>query len=258
MLNKIGLQTFTIRKNIKSPDGLEKTLEFYLRMGINNFELSRIKFDEGVLNALSKLKETHGINYTACQITLKKIISNFDFLMEFCSKLDIHFIEVSVIPAGSFLAGRKGIVELAAKLNELGKKMEHRGVRLLYHHHNFELIKFGEDISFDLLMKSTDADYVNFVCDTYWLAKSGYNPAKFIEGRIDRIKGVHLRDNIFEFKRGKFISRDGALGDGTIDFAAILKNDWHRKIDFYSIEQDTKKPEEDILRSYNYIRKILN
>jgi len=257
MINKIGLQTFTIRKKIKSPEGLEKTLKFYSEMGIKNFELARIKFDESELRVLSKLKETEGINYSACQITLKKIIRKFEFLMEFCLKLDIKYIEVSVIPIGSFLAGRRGITELGAKLTELGKKMAQNGIMLLYHHHNFELIKLGSDISFDVLMNSTDTEYVNFVCDTFWLAKSGYCPAGFIEERIDRIRGVHLKDHIYEFKRGKFISHDGAVGEGTIDFAAVLNLDKHRKIDFYSIEQDTKIPEEDVWMSYNNIRKIL-
>ena len=129
-------------------------------------------------------------------------------------------------------------------------------MKLLFHHHNFELIKFGDDISFDVLMQSTDTEHVNFVCDTYWLAKSGYSPAKFIEDRIQRIKGVHLRDNIFQFKGGKFKTKDGALGYGTIDFASVLKLDKKNKIEFFSIEQDTKSPEEDILKSLDYIKSI--
>ena len=256
MLYKIGLQTFTIRQNIRTPDKLEHTLAFYASKGISNFELAKIKFNSKELNILKALQINCGIRYSACQITLKKIIKNFEFLIDFCSKLNIKYLEVSVIPFMHFIKGKKGILELGRILNELGKKTGQKGIMLLYHHHNFELIKFNNDISLDVLIENTNMEYVNFVCDTYWLARSGYNPVKFTEDRIHRIKGIHLRDNLFEFKKGRFRSTDGALGEGTIDFYSILKPAINKKIDFYSIEQDTNNPEADIMKSLSHIKYI--
>jgi len=256
MINKVGIQTFTIRKQIQTLSRLENTFRYYAKQGIKNFELSRLNFNRDEMLALQKLKDELELTFTASQITLKNIIRNFDFLMEFSTTLGIKYIEVSVIPMRSFLKKEKGIIELSKTLNELGARTKERGIGLLFHHHNFELIKFSDSISFDIIACNTDKELVNFVCDTYWLARSGYDPAKFISDRKDRIKGVHLRDNRFYYKFGKFQSKDTAIGDGTIDFKSIVEDDLENKIDFYSIEQDTPIPQKDIMKSYDYLEKL--
>lgn len=258
MIEKIGLQTFTIRSSLKTKNDIEESLCYYADKGIKKFELSRIKFDRDELEILKKLKREQGIKYSACQITLGKILKHFTFLMEFCNELNIQYLEVSVIPTKNFLKKRKGIEGLSRDLNELGKRTKKYGVSLLYHHHNYELIKFDNQLSLDVLLDNTDAEYVNIVCDTYWIARSGYNPSQFISDRINRIKGVHLRDNLFYYNMGKFKCSDTVIGEGTIDFKSIVELDAKGHIDFYSIEQDSKNPREDVITSYKHIKGLIN
>lgn len=257
MIEKVGIQTFTIRKQLKPVCIMEEALRYYAGFGITSFELSRINFNQSELIVLNKLKKELGLVYTASQITLHKIKSDFDFIMKFNKELGIKYLEVSVIPFMSFIRGKKGILSLSRDLNNLGKRTREHNINLLFHHHNFELIKFEDKISLDLMIEHTDAEVVNYVCDTYWLAKSGYNPAKFIENRISRIKGVHLRDNLLKFKLGRFITTDTTLGNGTIDFSKIIKLDDYNQIDFYSIEQDSECPSKDIERSYSYLKSLV-
>ena len=254
MIEKIGIQTFTIRNNIKTLACLEESFRYYCNIGIKNFELARIHFDEQEMNLLKRLKDELGLEYTACQLTLSKIVKNFDFMINFCRQLDIKYLEVSVIPIQNFIKGKKGILDLCLMLDNLGRKTAEHGVHLLYHHHNFELINFDGITSFDLMIKGTDEKLVSFVCDTYWLAKSGYDPAKFIVKRLSRVKGIHLKDIKLQFKLGKFVTTDTAIGEGTIDFNSVIMLDNNNQIDFYSIEQDTKNPKEDIKRSYTYLK----
>lgn len=257
MIKKIGLQTFTIRKDIKTVSGLENELRHYVSLGIKSFELSRIKFNSEEMEVLKMLKDELGIKYIASQITLGKIKSDFDFMMEFSKKLDIKYLEVSVIPLKNFLKGKEGIKALGRELDKIGKRTKEHGISLLFHHHNFELIKFENKISLDLLIDETDSKLVNFICDTYWIAKSGYNPAKFIADRLSRVRGVHLRDNHFYFKTGKFSSTDTTIGQGTIDFESITALDKQGLIEFYSIEQDTDNPKKDIKQGYDYLKNII-
>ncbi len=225
MIDKIGLQTFTIRNDIKTIVDMEGALRYYNGNGIKRFELARIKFNSEELELLKKLKSELSLSYIASQITLKRILKDFDYLMRFSKELGITYLEVSVIPTLSFLRKKKGIIDLSKKLNELGKRTKEHNVKLLYHHHNYELISYDDKLSLDILIDNTDSDLVNFVCDTYWLARSGYNPAKFIGDRINRIKGLHLRDSKFYHKWSKFDFTDTFIGDGTIDFAEIVKLD---------------------------------
>ncbi len=257
LIDKIGIQTFTIRNQLKTLPEMEYTISSYCEMGIKNFELARIKFSREELLLLKSLKEKYKINFSGSQITFTKINKNLDYLLYFSKELDIKYLEVSVIPMTKFFKGKDGILELCNDLNICGEKIKKSGVKLLYHHHNYELIKYDEKLSFDILLDNTSTDNVNFVCDTYWLARSGYSPFKFIENRITRVRGVHLRDNILEFKLGKFFNSDTYVGNGTIDFQEIKNIESYNFIDFYSIEQSSSNPYIDIEKSYNYLKKIL-
>lgn len=257
MIDKIGLQTFTIRKDIKTLDGLREEFSYFAALGIKNFELSRINFNKDEMEVLKNLKDELNLEYTASQITLRKIIDNFDFMANLSRELDIRYLEVSVIPFKSFIRGKKGIDELSKTLNKLGERTKQENIKLLYHHHNFELINYGEKLSMDILLESTESELVNLVCDTYWLAKSGYNPANFIEERIDRVKGVHLRDSVLKHKLGRFYTTDTTIGEGTIEFGSIMGLDKHNLIDFYSIEQDTSCPKKNIAQGYNHLKSLI-
>ncbi len=257
MLNKIGLQTFTIRNEIKDIQKLEKVLLFFKKQGICNFELSRIKFSEEELVVLKKLHDKKQLNFTAIQVPLHKIKKHFDWYVKFCSQLNIKYIEVSVIPTINFIQGEKGITSLAKTLNKLGKETKKHNINLLYHHHNFELINFGNILSIDKLLNETDEAYVNLVADTYWIAMAGLNPKQFLLKRKNRIKGVHLRDCKMVHKLGKFSLADTTIGKGNINFKEILSCDNELNVDFYSIEQNSENPLQDVKFAYNNIVKCV-
>lgn len=258
MIDKIGIQTFTIRKLIQTPDKMkEKFLELN-KFGIKNFELARISFSEDEMKMLKTLKDTHGIRYSVCQIKLKDIEKKIDWYINFAKTLDIEYLEVSVIPIKSFLQKKKGLLQLSKRLNTLGEKLLNEGIKLLYHHHHYELVNFDEKLGLELLMNHTDSNYLNFVVDTYWLTRGGFDPTHFIDKHHDRIKGVHLRDYDLKFKRGRFSITDATLGQGRINFKSLVKNDAEWTIDFYSIEQATDTPMVDLKRSYEYIKNLID
>ncbi len=250
--HKIGVQTFTVRKHIKSPESLRKTLMKLHKLGFTNFELARIKYNAQTLKVLRELKEELGLTYSTTQIPMNKIKSNFEFLMQFSNQLDIKYIEVSVIPLKNFFKKKVGILDLALELNQLGQKTQEHGVSLLYHHHNFELIKFEGKMSIEYLLENTDSKYVNFVADTYWLAKSGVSPYEFVANHQDRIKGVHIKDVLLVNQLLSFKYTDTTVGQGSVNFKQIINMD----IDFFSIEIDTQNPFADLKSSLEHLTKL--
>jgi sugar phosphate isomerase/epimerase len=252
MIRNLGVQLFTVRKHTETPEALEETLRKLYNMGYRYFELARIQFTPKEMEVLKKLKEELGLIYTTSQIKLPVILKQFDWLMTFSKALDIKSIEVSVIPMKAFLGREKGLCNLAQQLNILGKRMKGKGISLLYHHHNFEMIRLGNERGIDLLMSKTVSGYVNFVADTYWLARSGVEPGGFIEKYDERIKGIHLRDCQYHFKGFKFKFSDSAVGDGTVDFRFLKKI----SNKFLSVEQATDQPFEMLKKSRDYLMKL--
>lgn len=255
MLDRLGVQTFTIRKLIKNSVELRKTLTELGEMGYTHFELARMKYNREELAVLKELQERYHFTYVTCQIKMDVIIKRFDWLMEFSRELKIPTIEVSVIPLKSFLKKREGMLELAEELNALGSRTKEYGVELLYHHHNYELILMDDELGLIHLFNHTDPDLVNFVIDTYWLARSGFNPYSFIKEYEDRVRGVHLRDCNFYHKALSFKFRDEVVGRGSIDFK-MFKSDKLENILFFSVEQDSKNPIEDLKLSYIYLKEM--
>jgi len=257
MIDKIGVQTFTIRKLIQTSEKMkEKFLELN-KLGIKNFELARISFSQSELTMLKTLKEEHEITYSVCQIKLKDIEEKIEWYINFAKTLDISYLEVSVIPIKSFIQKKKGLLKLSKRLNILGEKLLKEDIKLLYHHHHYELVNLDGELGLELLFNHTDPRYVNFVVDTYWLARGGFDPTHFINKYHIRIKGVHLRDYDLKFKRGNFVISDAALGQGRINFESVVKNDFNWAVDFYSIEQATDTPMEDLKISYEYITSLI-
>ena len=94
---------------------------------------------------------------------------------------------------------------------------------------------------------------IKFVHDTYWTAKCGISPAEQIRRFGKRLLGVHLRD-LTLYKTGlKVLSRDAAIGDGVIDFAAVIAEADAAGCEYTVIEQKSATPYADVEKSYKHL-----
>jgi len=146
-----------------------------------------------------------------------------------------------------------GAKNLANILDELGKKADAAGLKLLYHNHDFE---FKEDadgiVPIDYLLENCDPKLVNFQMDLFWVTKAGADPLAYFEKYPGRFKMWHVKDMDTE---GKF----APVGNGTIDFSRILAKKEQSGMEYYMVEQDktfAMKPIEAIKVSHDGIKKI--
>ncbi len=86
-----------------------------------------------------------------------------------------------------FAATVEGIRKIAQAAKELG-------IQLLYHNHDFEFVKIGEEYALDVLYSSIPADLLQTEIDTCWVNVAGVNPAEYIEKYAGRSPVVHLKD----------------------------------------------------------------
>lgn len=118
-----------------------------------------------------------------------------------------------------------------ATLGAFARQAREAGLRLAYHHHDFEFQAAGGVRPFDRLVAGTDPDLVDFELDVYWLARAGEDPAAAIERLAGRVKLVHLKD----------MAPDGAMADvgsGTLDFAALIAAADAAGAEHYFVEHD--------------------
>ncbi|MEQ9581537.1 MAG: sugar phosphate isomerase/epimerase, partial [Arenibacter sp.] len=106
------------------------------------------------------------------------------------------------------------------------------GLKLLYHNHDFELKK-GEDgvVTLDYLLENTDPKYVNFQMDLYWVTKADQDPVAYFTKYPGRFIMWHVKDMD---EQGRF----APVGNGQINFSAILANKKLSGMKYYMVEQD--------------------
>jgi sugar phosphate isomerase/epimerase len=167
-------------------------------------------------------------------------LDNADAMMADVKAAGFQYFVVPVPPMGLFKFNSEnrtmgmtgGAANLAEILTVLGKKAEEAGLELLYHNHDFEFIKDEEGIvTIDYLLENTDAKYVNFQMDLFWVTKAGADPVAYFEKYPGRFKIWHVKDLDAE---GKF----APVGNGTIDFARILAQKELSGMKYYMVEQD--------------------
>jgi inosose dehydratase len=118
----------------------------------------------------------------------------------------------------------------AARLEELGERLQDAGLTLAYHHHMGTVVQTEDEV--DRLMDACD-DSVLLLLDTGHLTFAGGDPVRAAERHADRIAHVHCKD----VRRGvldRSLNRDASFldavldgvftvpGDGCVDYAAVL------------------------------------
>tara|TARA_E500000318_G_scaffold76666_1_gene71343 strand:- start:77 stop:934 length:858 start_codon:yes stop_codon:yes gene_type:complete len=188
-------------------------------------------------------------------------LENADQLIADTKAAGFEYFTIPVPPMGMFTfnrenrtMGMKGSMEdFADILTTLGKKCEASGLKLLYHNHDFEYKNNEDGIKpIEYLLDNTDPKYVNFQMDLYWVTRAEADPVAYFEEYPGRFKLWHVKDMDEE---GRF----APVGEGTIDFARILKEKKTSGMEKYFVEQDMtwdKKPLEVIKISHEGLKEI--
>jgi sugar phosphate isomerase/epimerase len=152
---------------------------------------------------------------------------------------------------------------LAAKLNKAGETCKKAGLQLAYHPHNFEYETMSGQRPIDVLLKETDPKLLALELDVFWSSIAGVSPAQMMAAYKGRVPLLHMKD----LTKGTPVQFDnekvphGAfteVGNGSVDFAAVLKAAPAAGTRYYYVEQDysTGDPLESLRTSYAALKKL--
>ena len=142
------------------------------------------------------------------------------------------------------------LVRTAAAFNRIGERAAARGLRFAYHNHDFEFVRVGGRIPFDLLLDDTDRQFVSFEMDLFWVAKGGADPLAYFERHPGRFPLVHVKD----MAAGQ---RMVEVGRGHIDWRRIFAKRKRAGIEHFFVEHDEPAdPLASVRESYDYLRKL--
>jgi sugar phosphate isomerase/epimerase len=246
---KIGAQLIIWGKVTSS--NIANVLNEITSLGYEGIEAGPDQF-EGTLNPKKMLK-SRGLSLAGLHLSLNQIdMKKVDHALTLLDKLESHYLLFS--GAMGKENSDENYLRNSKLLEEIGEKAKAQGVKICYHNHWQEIINNGRGIK--IICENTSPKYVSLCVDTYWVKCGGLDPLEFINANSERISYLHLKDGTEEqIKNHKFTE----LGQGIIDFSAIMNTIKPLEIEWAVIEQDTttRTPRESMAISRNFLRKKL-
>ena len=253
----IGLNLYSIRNKISTPEEFLSTANRLRDMGYSHLQFSGAPFNAEMI---AKVSRESGLPITLTHVPMGRIIDDTDRLMDEHALFGCKNIGLGAMPLDAIKneALFKSTVE---SLNRAGEKMSRNGFKFFYHHHHFEFFKHQGQTAFDYMIEN--APFINFTADTYWLQYGGVSITEFLERLAGRIECIHLKDYTIALTSDVtgFSPRFCPVGDGTINFQSVIDAAKASGAKHFLVEQDNaadfEDPFEQVQRSVDYIKKEL-
>jgi len=129
---------------------------------------------------------------------------------------------------------------LGRRLGALGRRCRERGVRLLYHNHDFELTPVDGRTGLAWLLDAAADDELGLEPDLGWIRRAGHDPASLLAEHAGRCPRVHLKDVA---RPGENVDEVGwaDVGDGVLAWEELLPACRTAGAEWYVVEHDAPR-----------------
>jgi inosose dehydratase len=198
-----------------------------------------------------------------------KLIEDHLRLVRFIRELGCGHLKINMGPRRPHGTTDEDLKQMAATLNELGRRITAEGLKLGVHAHMWSQFENRHEV--DRILETTDPDHVLFVLDTGHITMAGMDPVELTRRLGHRIVEFHLKDVDPVHKGGAKTRRDRndpmkdpiffELGRGGVDFPAIKAHlDRIGWSGWLTVELDSspfRPPKESAAISRQYLEKTL-
>ncbi len=253
--NVLGAQLFTLREHIKTVEDAARTLRKVADIGYTAVQISGMP-DVDVKKArdVSKILEDNNLTCAATHMGWDRFLGELDEVIE------IHRIWKCEHPAIGGLPKEyrcaEGVKRFVDELAPVAKRLADEGMDFSYHNHNHELVRYDGKTWLEMLYDSADPQILKAEIDTYWIQAGGGDPAWWVRKCAGREPLLHLKDMVVTTEREQ---RFAEIGEGNLNWPAILKAAEEGGVRWYLIEQDQcygRDPFESLAISYRNLREM--
>ncbi len=240
---KIAVQLYTLR------DPLAKdtwgTLRRLTDMGFKTAELAGT-YDKPQQEFAAKCGEL-GLRIVAPHLGIDEFEKRPDQTQELCRAMGT---DMAVLPWVGEDVYRGGWANAAERMNAIGAEFAKRGIRFLYHNHDFEFRPENGVPGYDNLIAKSDPRYLNFEVDAYWVKSGGHDPVDYLKRLKGRVKTMHFKD----MKPGERKEMED-VGYGILDWKSIIPAAIECGVEYAIIEHDNPPgdPLQHVARSRDFL-----
>lgn len=253
MINKIGVQLFTIRDYMMTENDVKESFKKLKDLGYDQIQTAGCKIPYKIYGELA---EQAGLEIIGTHDNFDMMCNDFDKALENHTFLNTFNMGCGAYGVDAQMRKPEIIEDFIIKGNAIGEKLKKYGGKFTYHNHQHEFIVLDNGKRMiDMLVDGLSVENTSFVLDTYWVQFSGSDVCEWIEKLKGRIDILHLKDmKIDPITREQKICE---VGNGNLCWTRIIESAIKTGIKYYIVEQDDcdGNPFESLKQSSEYLHK---
>ncbi len=192
----IAIQLYSVRDDMA--EDFEGTLKKIKKMGYDGVEFAGLFGKKP--EYIKKLLEEIGLVPISAHVPYAEMMEDMEGTMKAYETIGVKFITIPYMTE-EYRPNAAKFDDAIESMKVLGKAAKSHGMTLLYHNHDFEFVKMGNEYGIDVMYNRVPADLLQTELDTCWVNVAGENPANFVLKYTGRAPVVHLKDFYMPAKR---------------------------------------------------------
>lgn len=196
-MTKIGVQVSTVVDSFKE-DGVYNTLKKLNDLGFKSVEISQVETSENNIKEIQRACKDFDMEIAAMTAALEpqfeggeSLETHYDKIVSDCKAVGTNLLRIGMLPFDK-MANIDKAIEFAKKANEYAQKLKEEGIKLYYHNHHIEFVKYDGKYLIDII--NENAPDLGFELDVHWVQKGGENPVNILKKFAGKVELVHLKD----------------------------------------------------------------
>jgi sugar phosphate isomerase/epimerase len=200
----VSAQLWSVREHVKND--FAGTVAALARFGFDGVELAG--FGDLDAKGAAAAARAAGLRVSGLHVGIDSLRQSVDSAI--ADALTLGTTDL-VVPwySPALLASPSACIALGEELGALGRRVAAHGLRLHYHNHHTELVRFGDRYAFEYILDAAPAAHLFGQIDLYWVKFAGEDPASFLRRQGRRTRLVHLKDA-------------HELGTGPVDYPSVF------------------------------------
>ncbi len=259
----LGLQLYSLRAQTK--ESTLGALDIAKSYGVKEVEVAGTGQPPMPADKFAEELKSRGLVPVSAHFGYQLFEKDVAAVISDAKALGVKFVIVPYPPVGADKMFSEELAKkTAAKFNEWGAACKKAGIRFGYHPHGLEFRPTaagkGETV-FDILVRETNPDLVCFQMDVYWVYYAGQDPVKLLEKYPKRWVTLHIKDMLKDLATGVHTggtppTAKVTVGQGQIDYPAVLRAAQKIGVQHYFLEDETPTPLQCIPDSFKYLRAL--
>lgn len=281
----VGVQAMTIKDKF-SELGAYEAIQQIAELGYTTIEISQIPMTPENIQEMKRGAEDFKVEIAAISASLIPphnsdddcLENDLDVFIEQCQTLNCRYIRIGMLPI-HFLENKETVIEFAKRAEKVAKELAKENIKLCYHNHHHEFIKFEGRYVLDIIFEHAPSLGLEF--DVHWGQRGGVNPLEIIKQYPGKLDLIHLKDfkvsplETHYFDEMRLGNYEGVfeafsqniqfapLGEGNLELLEMIDEALKSGSRYFFVEQDETYGEDtieclrrsiDYLKSKNYVK----